>query len=123
MTMSLFGDEPSPVHNCAHAWERHVGGACTYPGCTCGPIPPPIVGRDDPENSHTAARLIDPTRGSKRAAVLDLLRQGGWVTAERLREVGGGQGDRRMRELRQMGYSIEAKAPSKGTSWSYRLLP
>ena len=123
MTVPGFDAPITPDHPCSHAWALHDDdGRCGYPKCRCGQDPP-IVGRADPANSHIAAALVEPSRGSKRAAVLDLLRQSGWVSAERLREVGGGQGDRRMRELRQMGYKIEARPTGSGTSWEYRLTP
>lgn len=89
--------------------------------------PGPIVGKDDPENSHVAAQRIEPTRGSKRAQVLDHLRQrmGQWVDAPDLatEEVGGFGGTRRMRELRDMGWNIETR-PKPGTTntWQHRLV-
>lgn len=92
----------------------------------------PLARRSDPWSSHTAARRIEPTRGSKRAAVLNLLRGAasdphgdGWVPGSALTEVGGSEGLRRLRELRAMGWPIERR-PARGpgrTGWEYRLAP
>lgn len=83
---------------------------------------PPIVATDDPANSHLAAAIIEPTRGSKRAAVLDLLRAkpGKWIEGYELNVVGGSEARRRARELRQMGHPIETRPAGKGSEWEYR---
>ena len=83
--------------------------------------PPPIVGNEDPVNSHRAAALIEPSRESKRGQVLALLRSKTWVSGVELQEVGSSEGLRRVRELRQMGYVIEAEPTGTGTTWKYRL--
>lgn len=92
-------------------------------------IEPPIVGRHDPRNSHLAAAQIEPDRATGRARVLRLLSDealaphgGGWVPAEEIIEVGGSEGLRRLRELRQFGHVIEARPPLSGKGpWEYRL--
>lgn len=89
--------------------------------------PPPIARTNDPINSHVAAEQIEPTRGSKRAAVLDYLRQhmDDWVDAPGLatQDVGGFGGTRRMRELRQMGWNIETRQkPNSPNTWQHRLV-
>lgn len=89
--------------------------------------PGPIVGTDDPENSHVAAEQIEPTRGTKRAQVLDALRvaKGEWVDAPSLatEDVGGFGGTRRMRELRDMGWNIETRQkPGVTNVWQHRLI-
>ena len=88
---------------------------------------PPVVGNGDPWTSHVAAELIEPTRGTRKHAVLTLLReaQGGWVNGSEIatQEVGGSEGLRRLRELREAdGWVIERRpAPGMSTSWQYRL--
>ena len=51
---------------------------------------------------------------------------GGWVHIDALRSIGGSSGDRRARELRAYGLSIEVvrdqAAPDNGI-WNYRLRP
>lgn len=88
---------------------------------------PPIVGTDDPANSHLAAERIEPMRGTRRAQVLDSLRaaKGQWVDAPNLatEEVGGFGGTRRMRELRDMGWDIETRPkPGATNTWQHRLV-
>lgn len=88
---------------------------------------PPVVRTDDPDNSHIAAVQVEPTRGTKRAQVLDALRaaNGDWVNAPDLatQEVGGFGGTRRMRELRQMGWDIETRqSPHDPSIWQHRLV-
>lgn len=89
-------------------------------------VPTPIVRNDDPWTSHEAARRIEPKRGTRKAAVLGVLQkaQGLWVRGSDLCEpyVGGSEGLRRCRELRQEGWPIERKPdPHSATSWLYRL--
>lgn len=88
---------------------------------------PPIVATDDPWSSHVAASRIEPVRGTRKAAVLVALREarGGWVDGSSIAtaEVGGSEGLRRLRELREAdGWPIERRpSPSSATSWQYRL--
>lgn len=59
-----------------------------------------------------------------RAAVLERFRaaEGDWVDGEELEAVGGRDGLRRMRELRDEGYVIARRPdPRKGGRWQYRL--
>jgi|SRR5579862_1778686 len=89
---------------------------------------PPIVRNEDPWSSHLAARLIDPSRNTSVARVLAVLREASpeWVPGERLREVGGAEGLRRARELRDRlpGYALESRPPPGRTgTWEYRLVP
>lgn len=89
--------------------------------------PPPIVGNEDPSNSHVAAERIEPERGTKRAQVLDYMRArlGQWIDAPELatQDVGGFGGTRRMRELRQMGWNIETRPkPGVTNTWQHRLV-
>lgn len=91
-----------------------------------GQQPPPIVGNDDPENSHEAAERFEPVRDSARGRVLAYLRDhyGEWVDAPVLthEDVGGFGGTRRLRELREMGWPIETQPhPSIDNRWQHRL--
>jgi hypothetical protein len=89
-------------------------------------VEPPIVRTDDRSSSHEAAARIQPTRGSKREKVLALLQRNGraWTLGSELTtpDVGGSEGMRRLRELRQMGWDYESQPlPGGRTSWKYRL--
>lgn len=78
----------------------------------------------DPVNSHVAAELYEPKRGTSRAAVLALLkeRRGEWIDAPDFCEVGGFAATRRLRELRASGWPIETRRkPGSGTTWQHRL--
>jgi hypothetical protein len=92
------------------------------------PSGPPIVRTIDPPTAHEAARRIQPKRGTAKARVLDYLRRCApeWVDAPELTDsvVGGSEGLRRVRELRQEGWEIETRpAPGSQTAWQYRLPP
>ena len=84
---------------------------------------PVNVGARDPWTSHVASERIQPTRGTKRERVLALLRdaEGAWVRGHQITEVGGSEGLRRLRELRQMGWAVERQPALVGSGWWYRL--
>lgn len=85
----------------------------------------PVVRRSDPWSSRVGAAQIEPNRGTKKAAVLGLLRRadGGWVAGEAVTEVGGQEGTRRLRELRaDDGWPIERRPDPTGVGrFQYRL--
>lgn len=87
---------------------------------------PPLAGHDDPPNSHEAAALFEPRRDSAKGRVLAFLRSrpGVWVEGHDLcaPAVGGEEGKRRARELRQAGHPIEVRSQAKG-AWLYRYAP
>ena len=87
---------------------------------------PPVVSHEDPESSHVAAGLVEPKRGTRRANVLDVLweAQGKWVDGSVLvqPDIGGMEGTRRLRELRQLGWEIDQRPKPGSTMWQYRLL-
>lgn len=85
-----------------------------------------LASEHDPENSQIAAERITPEVGTRKAQVLEALKRadGGWVDGVELEtdEIGGAQGTRRLRELRQDGWDIEARPhPESRTAWQYRL--
>lgn len=91
---------------------------------------PPIASPADPPSSLLAAERIEPERGTRKGrvlAVLDLAASGpgdGWVDGHELTApgVGGSEGLRRLRELRQGGWKIERRPnPTSPTAWQYRL--
>lgn len=87
---------------------------------------PPIVRATDPWTSHVAADRIEPSRGTRKAAVLAVLQAAGdWVDGSLLTlpNVGGSEGLRRLRELRDAdGWPIERRPhPESATAWQYRL--
>lgn len=87
---------------------------------------PPLARNSDPETSHVAAALIEPTRKTKKGRVLAFLkeRRGEWVLGYQLMapDVGGSEGLRRERELRAAGWNIEREPVGSGrTTWRYRL--
>lgn len=88
---------------------------------------PPIVRTNDPWSSKLAAQRIQPKRGTRKAAVLQLLAdKGGWVDGHEITHhlVGGSEGLRRLRELRTEGHNIQRRPnPNSATSWQYRILP
>lgn len=88
----------------------------------------PVVRTDDPWTSHLAAERIEPQRGTNQAEVLGYLRahEGEWVDSGIFigpGAVGGMQGDRRLRELREdMHWPIKARRkPGTSNSWQHRL--
>jgi hypothetical protein len=88
---------------------------------------PPVVRTDDPPTSHEAARLVAPHRTSRKGRVLAELKRAapGWVHGAVLCSpaVGGSEGLRRLRELRQAGVVIETRPTRFGeTGWEYRLV-
>lgn len=87
-------------------------------------VPPPIVRATDPVTSHQGAALIEPKRASRKGQVLAVLRDagGGWVAGPTLcsAQVGGMEGLRRLRELRDEGWPIEARVTDTGSV--YRLV-
>lgn len=60
------------------------------------------------------------------AKVLDLMLDGEWHTVDQVRAVGSQQGDRRLRLLRQLGFTIESErdpnAAANSGLWRYRLV-
>lgn len=88
---------------------------------------PPIARSDDPWSAKLAAARVEPSRGTRKAAVLALLRSanGSWVDGSDIAtaDVGGSEGLRRLRELREAdGWPIERRPhPTRATSWQYRL--
>jgi hypothetical protein len=79
----------------------------------------------DPPSSHGAAARIEPKTGTRMAKVLAYLTEHpGWVNGEVLNtpEVGGSEGTRRLRELRELGYDIQLRPnPHSDTAYQYRL--
>ena len=78
-------------------------------------------------NSLRGYERIEPKRGTKAASVLSVLRQarGGWVPGHVLctPEVGGSEGLRRLRELRDQGWPIDSREPPSGEGTDeYRLI-
>jgi hypothetical protein len=59
------------------------------------------------------------------ARVLDLMLDLRWHTVEQLRAVGGQQGDRRVRLLRSLGFTVDCErdpeSPPTSGRWRYRL--
>ena len=54
--------------------------------------------------------------------VYEVMQDGEWHSIEELRErTGQAQADRRMRELRAEGFTIEKKRVGESRSWAYRL--
>lgn len=83
-----------------------------------------VVRTTDPESAHIAAARIEPKRGTRKAAVLARLQQGGWVDGVEIAsvEIGGSEGLRRLRELGDDGWVIEKRPhPQSDTAWQYRL--
>ena len=75
----------------------------------------------DPENSIEAAYEHHDRSPSQRTRVLMLLLAHAkgpdpWVTLKDLRRVGGEHGDKRGRELRDLGWPVE-KRPAAGKAW------
>lgn len=85
----------------------------------------PVSGRGDPWTSQLGARQIEPSRNTKKAKVLEVLRKAGgrWVDGEQLTAVGGAEGLRRCRELRtDEGWPIERRSHPEGNRrFQYRL--
>jgi len=54
--------------------------------------------------------------------VFDIMKDGNWYTIPQLRERTGQEGaDRRMRELRQNGYTVDRRRVGDSRLWEYRL--
>lgn len=70
--------------------------------------------------------MILPRTGTRKRAVLGYLqdRRGSWVDGYELAtpEVGGGEGLRRLRELRAEGWNIEERSMPNSTAWQYRII-
>jgi hypothetical protein len=75
----------------------------------------------DEGHSFDAAEAVEPTRGSKRQRLLQALRFQPLSTVE-ITEVAGSEGVRRLRELRQMGYTIVSRRMPGSSQWVYVLL-
>ena len=55
--------------------------------------------------------------------VYDLMRDGAWHSAQSIIDASGQrEGLRRMRDLRQIGYTVEQMRPEGSREWSYRLV-
>jgi hypothetical protein len=72
---------------------------------------------------ETPKPRLDPLVDSPRLdaalqRVLDLMRDGRPHTIKEIRDVGGSSGDRRVRELRELGYTINVQA-EKGSRGVY----
>lgn len=64
-----------------------------------------------------------PELTGQRAAVHDLMRDGGWHDAEAIRQAAGGsEGLRRLRELRRW-YTVEKRRAGDGRTFEYALRP
>ena len=87
-----------------------------------GPLPLTYSERD-PANSVRAAREYASRHDRKISNVLVLLidRSGEWVSKDEICKVGGDQGDKRARELRQRNWPIEVRQLRAEQSWHYRL--
>lgn len=72
-------------------------------------------------HSLEAAQVAEPNRTSMRARVLRALRERALTTSD-LVEIGGTEGTRRLRELRQTGYRIEAYRVPGSSQWAYVLI-
>jgi hypothetical protein len=86
-----------------------------------------IVRESDPPTAHLAAERIQPKRGTRKALVLACLTGAGgdWVDGVIIAtpEIGGSEGIRRLRELRDDGWNIETRPhPQSETAWQYRLV-
>ena len=83
-----------------------------------------IARREDPVSAHLAAAVAEPRRGSRKALVLNYLRQreGMWVNGYDLAtpDVGGSEGLRRVRELRSEGHAIEVRLKPDTEVFQYR---
>lgn len=111
-----------------HQTELALYGQCITCSLVGTEQRPPIARNVDPWSAKLAAARIEPTRGTRKAAVLALLRgaHGEWVDGSDIAtaNVGGSEGLRRLRELREAdGWPIERRPhPTRATSWQYRLL-
>ena len=55
--------------------------------------------------------------------VYDLMRDGAWHSAQSIIDASGQrEGLRRMRDLRQIGYTVDQMRPEGSREWSYRLI-
>jgi hypothetical protein len=59
---------------------------------------------------------------SRRAEVLRLLSDGRWHSTYAINAVGGTEGTRRLRELREQGYEIEKRSMPESMQFEYRLV-
>lgn len=128
-------DNPEVLAELARAPKKGAGAAQKgreWLAGAAGAIPPaskaaPVVRASDPATAHEAAARYEPSRDSAKGRVLAYLREhsGQWVDAVELTlpEVGGFAGTRRMRELRDAGWSIETRPkPGETNTWQHRLL-
>jgi len=96
--------------------ERPTGKKVIYKG--------PMFSHSDPESSVRAAiEAADRVDNMRNRLLLHFIRYNGkWQTRDRVRLIGGDQGDRRARELRDEGdWPIEIKQFHDGEPWRYRL--
>lgn len=153
---SYLSDDEGPLHPCCKKWIGEWGYktcvACSTSDAahrererrgprrtTPAPLPriapkprianresSPVVRNTDPETAHVAAAAIEPKRDTRKALVLELLREAGgnWVNGSVLctEDVGGSEGLRRLRELHDDGWDIRKRPnPRSQTAWQYRL--
>ena len=112
------------------AAETHVNPTMDGPRVSAPPVfaPPPVTAlyrAEDPPNAGIAADAYEPIRGTARERVAAFLQdhQDEWVdmTTLRLPSIGGSSGDRRARELRQMGHPVENRqSPESPNIWQWR---
>ena len=92
-----------------------------------GPIPAPkrpvyaLVRNTDPATSRLGAALIAPKRGTRMGQVWQALKtaDGAWVPGHDLctQVCGGAAGLRRLRELREIGWPVEARVLDSGSEY------
>jgi hypothetical protein len=83
----------------------------------------PVYSELDPANSILAAREADARRSTNdtRVLVYMIAHTGEWIDRETIRKVGGDQGDRRARSLRDVNWPIETRQLNPGEAWHVRL--
>jgi hypothetical protein len=59
--------------------------------------------------------------GGYRKAVRDMMLDGGWHSTTEFQAVGGANGTRRLRELKEFGYGYETRRKADSEEFEYRL--
>lgn len=110
---------PAPIRHALRRLGMHV----RRPVVAGDPDRHLVYSELDPQASIAAAHEAHERRATKRSAVLMLLLalNGAWISRDRIREVGGDSGDRRVRELRQDGWPIEIQQRTEKMAWACRL--